>query len=70
MVVMNANPLDNIRNTTSIAYTVINGRVYDNHMNEVGRRNKPRQPFWFASGDSEAASPGVSVTAGHSHGHD
>jgi len=70
MVVMNANPLDNIRNTTSIAYTVINGRVYDNHMNEVGRRNKPRQPFWFASGDGEAASPGVSVTAGHSHGHD
>ena len=70
MVVMNANPLDNIRNTTAIAYTVINGRVYDNHMNEVGRRNKPRQPFWFASGDGEAASPGVSVTAGHSHGHD
>src|SRR5690606_7910767 len=29
MVVLNENPLDNIRNTTAIAYTVLNGRVYD-----------------------------------------
>ena len=70
MVVMTANPLDNIRNTTSIAYTVANGRVYDNRMNEVGRRERPRQPFWFASADGEAGPAGVATGHGHSHGED
>lgn len=47
LVVLDANPLDNIRNTTSIRYTVANGRVYDGNMDEVGTRQKPRKPFWF-----------------------
>ena len=68
MVVMNANPLENIRNTHDIAYTVANGRVYDSHMDEVGRRMRPRQPFWFASADGEAGPAGVAVAAGHDHG--
>ena len=70
MVVMNSSPLENIRNTTSIAYTVANGRAYDNHMNEVGRRRRPRQPFWFADADGEASPAGIAVSAGHSHGED
>jgi imidazolonepropionase-like amidohydrolase len=54
MVVLDANPLENIRNTTSVAYTVLNGRVYDSGMNEVAPRQRPRAPFWFAGADGEA----------------
>ena len=54
MVVLDANPLENIRNTTSIAYTIANGRVYDQHMNEVAPRQRARQPFWFAESNGEA----------------
>lgn len=67
MVVLNANPLENLRNTAAIAFTVANGRVYDTHMDEVGRRSRPRAPFWFEGQDGEASSPGVSLTEGHGH---
>mgnify|MGYP003894407497 CR=1 FL=1 len=59
MVVMDANPLDNIRNTTSISYTIANGRVYDSGMNEVAPRQRARAPFWFAQAGGEHASCGT-----------
>ena len=68
MVVMNTNPLENIRNTRDIAFTVANGRVYDSRMDEVGRRVRPRAEFWFAEADGEASPAGVAVTNGHGHG--
>jgi len=66
LIVLEANPLENIRNSTSIRYTIANGRVYDQNMDEVVRDN-PRAPFWFESADGEAA--GVGAAASHSHGH-
>ena len=68
MVVLDANPLENIRNTTSIAYTIANGRVYDSGMNEVAPRQRPRRPFWFAGADGEAMAPGAAATDTHGHG--
>ncbi|WP_426027693.1 amidohydrolase family protein [Brevundimonas sp. TWP2-3-4b2] len=68
MVVMNDNPLDNIRNTTSIAYTIANGRVYDTGMNEIAPRQRPRAPFWFAEAGSEGWAAGA--TEVDTHGHD
>jgi imidazolonepropionase-like amidohydrolase len=68
MVVLDANPLENIRNTTSIAYTVANGRVYDSGMNEIAPRQRPRRPFWFAGADGEAVAPGAASTDSHGHG--
>ena len=70
MVVMESNPLDNIRNTTSIAYTVANGRVYDSGMNEVGRRERPRAPFWFQGMDGETWTAGAAASDSHGHGED
>jgi imidazolonepropionase-like amidohydrolase/Tol biopolymer transport system component len=70
MVVLDANPLENIRNTTSIAYTVANGRVYDSGMNEIAPRQRPRRPFWFAGADGEAFAPGATETDSHGHGGD
>ncbi|WP_082525907.1 amidohydrolase family protein [Brevundimonas sp. Root1279] len=67
MVVLDANPLENIRNTTSIAYTIANGRVYDQHMNEVAPRQKPRAPFWFAESNGEAWSTGASEADTYGH---
>ena len=45
MVVLDRNPLDNIRNTETIRYTMVNGRLYDGNLDEVGGRK--RQLFWF-----------------------
>src|SRR4029079_16674736 len=37
LIVLDANPLENIRNSESVRYTVVNGRVFDAMtMNEVG----------------------------------
>ena len=69
MVVLDANPLDSLRNTTSIAYTVANGRIYDAHMDEVGRRSVPRAPFWFEGADGEGWSAGAAASESGGHGH-
>jgi len=66
MVVLDRNPLDNIRDTTSIAFTIASGRVYDQGMNEVAPRQRPRAPFWFAQTGGEGFAAGA--TESHSHG--
>lgn len=68
MVVMDQNPLENIRNTTSIAYTIANGRVYDPGMNEVAPRQRPRAPFWFAETGGEGWAAQSSEADSHGHG--
>ena len=72
LVVLDANPLENIRDTTKIGYTMINGRLFDNQMNEVG--GQPKKPFWHQSAEGQAWSArGTSAEAdshGHNHGHD
>lgn len=48
LMVMDANPLDDIRNSEKIKYVMINGRLYDSlTMNEVGTREKVRSKLWF-----------------------
>jgi imidazolonepropionase-like amidohydrolase/Tol biopolymer transport system component len=48
LAVLDANPLENIRNTESVRYTVVNGRVFDAAtMNEVGNHPRTRQKFYF-----------------------
>ena len=69
MVVLNDNPLENIRNTTSVAYTVLNGRVYDSGMNEIAPRQRPRAPFWFTGGDGEGWAVGAAGTDTHGDHH-
>ena len=46
IVVLDANPLENIRNSESMRYIVLNGRVYDAWtMNEIAPREGPRGAF-------------------------
>ncbi|MES1217706.1 MAG: amidohydrolase family protein, partial [Bacteroidota bacterium] len=48
LIVLDKNPLENIRNTESIRYTMVNGRLYDAaQMNETGNYNKPRTKFYW-----------------------
>ena len=48
LVVLDRNPLDNIRNSESVNLIVLNGRVYDaKTLNEAGNHPRPRKPFWW-----------------------
>ncbi|HUR64939.1 MAG TPA: amidohydrolase family protein [Chitinophagaceae bacterium] len=48
LVVMDKNPLENIRNTESIRYTMVNGRLYDAAtMNEMGNYERTRGKFYW-----------------------
>ncbi|GLS02396.1 bifunctional TolB-family protein/amidohydrolase [Brevundimonas denitrificans] len=70
MVVLDQNPLENIRNTTAIAYTIANGRVYDSGMNEVAPRQRARAPFWFAEAGGEGWAAGATeANSEGDHGH-
>jgi len=57
MLILDANPLDDIRNTEKIKYVIINGRVYDTEtMNETISREKARNLFWWQMSRSESFS--------------
>ncbi|MEQ8523771.1 amidohydrolase family protein [Gracilimonas sp.] len=48
LIVLDENPLEDIRNTNSVTYTMVNGRLFDTAtMNEVGNQPKERLPFWW-----------------------
>ncbi|HEX7367339.1 MAG TPA: amidohydrolase family protein [Pelobium sp.] len=54
LVVLNGNPLDDIRNSEKIIYTMVNGRLYDvSTMNEIGNTEKPRKRFWWQFSKTE-----------------
>ena len=54
LIVLNANPLTDIRNSEKIKYVMVNGRLYDaNSMNEIGNREKPRLRFWWQQNRGE-----------------
>lgn len=58
LIVMNKNPLDNIRNSESIIYTMINGRLYDTEtMNEIGNHPKERTKFYWENSKYNQAFP-------------
>jgi Tol biopolymer transport system component/imidazolonepropionase-like amidohydrolase len=48
LIVLEKNPLDDIRNSQSVRYTMINGRLYDAHtMNQVGNHPAKREKFYW-----------------------
>jgi len=76
LIVMDKNPLENIRNTESIRYTMINGRLYDAEtMNEIGNYNKTRPKFYWEliknagafswPSDVHTQEHGIHCTCGH-----
>lgn len=58
LIILDENPLENIRNSEHVRFTIVNGRVYDSAtMNEIGNYNRPRAPFYFEREGSGNAWP-------------
>ncbi|MBJ6367344.1 amidohydrolase family protein [Snuella sedimenti] len=58
LVVMDKNPLEDIKNSESIIYTMINGRLYDTEtMNEIGNHTKKRDKFYWENNKYNQAFP-------------
>jgi imidazolonepropionase-like amidohydrolase len=54
LIVLNENPLDDIRNSEKIKYVMVNGRLFDSEsMNEIGNREKPKMRFWWQQNRGE-----------------
>jgi imidazolonepropionase-like amidohydrolase len=48
LVVLDRNPLENIRNSESLAFVMMNGRLYESKtLNEVGNHPHPRSKLWW-----------------------
>jgi hypothetical protein len=47
LVVLDRNPLENIRHTEGVRMVMINGRLYDHDLNEIGTRERKRAPLWW-----------------------
>lgn len=65
LLVMDKNPLDDIYNTESIKYTMVNGRLYDAEtMNEKGNHPKAAGKFYWETGKNAGSFPWYE-TEGH-----
>jgi hypothetical protein len=63
LVVLDENPLDNIRNSDKIKFVMVNGRLYDaSSMNEIGNREKIRRPFWWQQNRGEMSGQPIGNT--------
>ena len=52
ILVLEKNPLADIRNTETVSMTMVNGRLFDTHsMNEIGNRERARRPFYWEVND-------------------
>lgn len=58
LIVLDKNPLEEIRNTETVRYTMVNGRLYDTEtMNEIGNSPKERTQFWWENTKQNQAFP-------------
>lgn len=66
LIVIDGNPLEDIRQTEHIVYTMLNGRLYDAAtMNEIGNEAKERTKFYFEQEGSGNAYPFFLETGSH-----
>jgi imidazolonepropionase-like amidohydrolase len=52
LIVLDKNPLEDIQNSNSVSYTMVNGRLYDTEtMDEIGNYDQPRSDFYWEMND-------------------
>jgi imidazolonepropionase-like amidohydrolase/Tol biopolymer transport system component len=57
LIVLDRNPLENVRNSESISMVMLNGRLYEGKtLNEIGNHPGSRRPFWWER-DKQARQP-------------
>lgn len=58
LIVLDKNPLENIRNTETVKYTMVNGRLFDTDtMNEIGNTEENRGKFYWENNKYNQAFP-------------
>ncbi len=58
LIVLDKNPLEDIRNTETVKYTMVNGRLFDTEtMNEIGNTQSERSQFWWENNKYNTAFP-------------
>ncbi len=63
LVVLDKNPLTDIKNSDSVRYVMVNGRLYEAAtLNEIGNYDKKRGKFWFEMPGSQTAGAGMTHT--------
>lgn len=63
LIVLDKNPLENIRNTEHIRYVMVNGRLYDaSTLDEIAPTPRKREPFWFELPGSDLNGAGIQHT--------
>jgi imidazolonepropionase-like amidohydrolase/Tol biopolymer transport system component len=56
LIVLEKNPLEDIRNSNTLKYTMINGRLFESAtMNEIGNLTNPRSKFFWENSGYNAA---------------
>ncbi len=66
IIVLEKNPLADIRNTETVVYTMVNGRLYDSAtMNEIGNYDNKRTEFYFEKAGSGNGFPYYLETGSH-----
>jgi imidazolonepropionase-like amidohydrolase/Tol biopolymer transport system component len=69
LIITDKNPLEDIRNTEFIRYTMVNGRLYDAAtMNEIGNHTKPRTKFSWEMGRNAGAFAWHEITEAETEG--
>lgn len=68
LIILDKNPLEDIRNSESITHTMVNGRLYEaSTMNEIGNEYKERGKFYWENGLFNEAFPWHEHIRGFSH---
>ncbi|WP_260483463.1 amidohydrolase family protein [Sphingomicrobium flavum] len=68
LVILDANPLENIRNSTSVTHVMIGGRLYDDDLQVVAGGSGGIEPFWFQQGAGDGYTMQAETEAeGHGH---
>jgi hypothetical protein len=66
LIVLDENPLEDVRNTEKLKYVMANGRVFEAEtMNELGTAETPRQKFWWQTGKGNSLSSPVGRAENH-----
>ena len=66
LIVLDRNPLENVQNTHSVRYTMVNGRLFDAAtMNELGNHPRTRKPLFFELEGNETWGPAATEAISH-----
>ena len=61
LVILDKNPLDDIHNTTSVHFTMIDGMLLDGNLDAVAGGTHKTRPFWFQRSAGGAYSQGTTI---------